>query len=77
MTYAGGAVSWQSRLHKCVSTSTTEANFIAAVDAGKEVLWMKNFLQELGMKQEKYVLFCDSQSAIHQEFKLSLSNQAH
>ena len=26
---------------------------------------MKNFLQELGMKQEKYVLFYDSQSVIH------------
>jgi hypothetical protein len=65
MTYAGGAVSWQSRLQKCVSQSTTEAEYIAAVDAGKEVLWMKNFLQELGVKQEKYVLFCDSQSAIH------------
>ena len=26
---------------------------------------MKNFLQDLGMKHEKYVLFCDSQSAIH------------
>ena len=61
MTYAGGAVSWQSRLQKRVSTSTTEAEYIAAVDADKEVLWMKNFLQELGMKQEKYVLFCDSQ----------------
>ena len=58
-------MSWKSRLHKCVSTSTTEAEYIAAVDAGKDVLWMKNFLQELGMKQEKYVLFCDSQSAIH------------
>ena len=42
-----------------------QAEYIAAVDAGKEVLWMKNFLQELGMKQEKYVMFCDSQSAIH------------
>ena len=26
---------------------------------------MKNFLQELGHKQEKYNLFCDNQSAIH------------
>ena len=26
---------------------------------------MKNFLQELGMEQEKYNLFCDSQSAIY------------
>jgi hypothetical protein len=64
MTYAGGAVSWQSRLQKCVSLSTTDAEYIAAVEAAKEVLWMKNFLQELGMKQENYNLFCDSQSAI-------------
>jgi ATP-binding cassette subfamily B (MDR/TAP) protein 1 len=65
MTYVGGAVSWQSRLLKCVSLSTTDAEYIAAVDACKEVLWMKNFLQELDMKQEKYILYCDSQSAIY------------
>jgi hypothetical protein len=35
------------------------------VDACKEVLWMRNFLQELDMKQEKYTLYCDSQSAIY------------
>jgi arginyl-tRNA--protein-N-Asp/Glu arginylyltransferase len=65
MTFAGGAVSWQSRLQKCVSLSTTEAEYIAVVEAWKEVLWMKNFLQELEHKQEKYNLFCDNQSAIH------------
>jgi ATP-binding cassette subfamily B (MDR/TAP) protein 1 len=65
MTYTGGAVSWQSRLQKYVSLSTTDAEYIAAVDACKEVLWMKNFLQELNMKQEKYILYCDSQSAIY------------
>ena len=65
MTYAGGAVSWQSKLQKCVSLSTTEAEYIAAVEACKKVLWMKNFLQTLGMKQGKYKLLCDSQSAIH------------
>lgn len=26
---------------------------------------MKKFLQEFGVEQEKFVLFCDSQSAIH------------
>jgi hypothetical protein len=65
MTFAGGAVSWQSRLQKCVSLSTTEAEYIAVVEACKEVLWMKNFLQELEHKQEKYNLFYDNQSAIH------------
>lgn len=65
ITFAGGAVAWQSRLQKCVALSTTEAEFIAATEACKELLWMKKYVQELGFKQERYVLFCDSQSAIH------------
>ena len=28
VTYAGGAVSWQSRLQKCVALNTIEAEFI-------------------------------------------------
>lgn len=64
ITFAGGAVSWQSKLQKCVALSTTEAEFIAATEACKEVLWMKKFLQELGVEQRRYVLYCDSQSAI-------------
>ncbi|GAB2302035.1 hypothetical protein Dimus_038790 [Dionaea muscipula] len=65
MTFAGGAVSWQSKLQKCVALSTTEAEFIAATEASKELLWMKRFFTELGIEQEKFVLHCDSQSAIH------------
>ncbi|KAL6328283.1 hypothetical protein AAG906_034426 [Vitis piasezkii] len=40
MTFSGGAVSWQSRLQKCVALSTTEAEYIAAAEACKELLWM-------------------------------------
>ena len=39
-TFAGGAISWLSKLQKCVSLSTTEAKYIAATEAGKYVLWM-------------------------------------
>ena len=63
--FAGGAVAWQSRLQKCVALFTTEAEFIAATEACKELLWMKKFVVELGFKQQRYVLLCDSQSAIH------------
>ncbi|CAH9120743.1 unnamed protein product [Cuscuta epithymum] len=65
ITFAGGAVSWLSRLQRCVALSTTEAEFIAATEACKELLWMKNFMKELRYSQERYVLLCDSQSAIH------------
>ncbi|KAK9134561.1 hypothetical protein Syun_013891 [Stephania yunnanensis] len=64
-TFAGGAVSWQSKLQKCVALSTTEAEYIAITEASKEMLWLKRFLQELGLKQEDgYAVNCDSQSAL-------------
>ena len=65
MTFAGGAVSWQSKLQKCVALSTTEAEYIAVTEACKEALWMKRFLHELGLEQERYIVYCDNQSAIH------------
>ncbi|CAN0918246.1 Retrovirus-related Pol polyprotein from transposon TNT 1-94 [Linum grandiflorum] len=48
----GGAISWQSKLQQCVALSTTEAEYIAAVEARNEMLWLKRFLQELSLKQK-------------------------
>ena len=59
-TFAGGAISWQSKLQKCVSLSTTEAKYITTTKVGKEVLWMKRFLQELDLKQRDNIVDCDS-----------------
>ena len=39
--FVGGAVSWQSKLQKCVALSTIKAKYIAANETGKEMLWMK------------------------------------
>ena len=63
-TFVGGAISRQSKLQKYVSLSTTEAEYITATEAGREMLWMKRFLQELDLKQRDYIVCCDSQSAI-------------
>ncbi|KAG8662105.1 hypothetical protein MANES_01G064950v8 [Manihot esculenta] len=65
LIFAGEAMSWQSRLQKCVALFTTEAKFIATTKICKELLWMKKFLNKLRLQQEKYQLFCYSQSAIH------------
>ncbi|RVW65305.1 Retrovirus-related Pol polyprotein from transposon TNT 1-94 [Vitis vinifera] len=45
--------------------STSWAKYIAITEASKELLWMKKFLQELGLQQERYLLYCDSQRVIH------------
>ena len=63
--FVGGSVTWQSRLQRCVALSTTKAEFIAITEACKELLWVKKFLQELGVVQDKYLLFLDSQSVIY------------
>jgi hypothetical protein len=43
-----GAVSWSSKLQTLVALSTTEAEHISAVKAEKEILWMREFMGELG-----------------------------
>ncbi|KAH0642979.1 hypothetical protein KY289_033953 [Solanum tuberosum] len=63
-TFSGGAISWQSKLQKCVALFTTEAKYIATTEAGNEMIWLKRFLQELGLQQMEYVVYCDNQSAI-------------
>jgi hypothetical protein len=60
-----GAVSWMSRLQSIVALSTTEAEFISAVSAGQEIVWMRSFLGELGYSFDvPLLLLVDNQSAI-------------
>ena len=42
--FVGEAVTWQSRLQRCVALSTIEVEFIAITEACKELLWVKKFL---------------------------------
>ena len=60
-----GAVSWSSKLQTLVALSTTEAEHIAAVEAGKEIIWMRQLMGELGYTTSgPSVLRMDNQSAI-------------
>ena len=59
-TFVGRAISWQSKLQKCVALSTTEAEYIVVTEARKEIVWIKAFFKELGLEQDKCVVFCNS-----------------
>ena len=48
MTYARGSILWHSRLQKVMALSTTDAECMAATEAGKEIIWMMEFIKELG-----------------------------
>ncbi|MCO5588830.1 hypothetical protein L7F22_042790 [Adiantum nelumboides] len=63
-TLAGGAVSWCSRLQKIVVLSTTEAEYISAIEASKEAIWLARLCSEFGLPDKAPMLGCDSHSAI-------------
>lgn len=64
-TFAGGAISWKSVLQDTVALSTTEAEYMAATEAGKEAIWLKGMVEQLGFEQNSMLVHCDSQSAIY------------
>ena len=40
LTMGGTAVSWISKLQKVVALSTTKAEYVAATEASKEMIWL-------------------------------------
>jgi hypothetical protein len=53
------------KLQKVVALSTTEAKYVVATEASKEMIWLHRFIEELGKKEENSRLYCESESAIH------------
>lgn len=62
LTLGSAAVSWVSRLQKIVTISTTEAEYeyVAGMEACKEMVWLRSLIKELGKEQESCKLFSDS-----------------
>ena len=48
-TLGGVAISWKSIKQSCIAHSTMEAEYVAASEATKEVVWLRKFLMELGV----------------------------
>ena len=49
-----------SRLQKCVALSSAEVEYVAIVEARKEMIWMTDYLEELGKKQREKIHQVDS-----------------
>ena len=65
----GGAVSWTSSKQDTVADSTTESEYIAACEAAKEGVWIRKFLEDLGVFPgwaKPLDLYCDNSGAIAQ-----------
>ncbi|KAL5539417.1 hypothetical protein UlMin_045368 [Ulmus minor] len=58
-------VSWFSKKQNSISLSTAEAEYIAAASASTQLLWMKQMLEDYGIKQGMLTLYCDNTSAIN------------
>lgn len=54
--FSGEIVSWLSQRQSSVAISTTEAELVAASEATREVIWLKNLLQNIADFNEIPVL---------------------
>ncbi|GKC49914.1 putative RNA-directed DNA polymerase, partial [Tanacetum coccineum] len=62
-----GVMTWKSSKQDIVADSTCESEYIAACEASKEDIWMKNFIGDLGFVptiQDPIEIFCDNESAV-------------
>ena len=65
----GGAVCWRSFKQSTTADSTTQSEVMAAAEASKEGVWIKKFIEELGVvpsSEGPLELFCDNSGAIAQ-----------
>jgi len=69
-----GGVSWSSKKQAIVALSMTKAEYMSAMHAAKEFLWLCTFLTEITrLLHHPTTLFCDNQSAI----AVTKDNQYH
>ncbi|KAJ9522562.1 hypothetical protein QJQ45_008399 [Haematococcus lacustris] len=63
-TLHGAAISWSSRLQPTVAMSTAEAQYMAALGAVKEAVWLRKLMQDLGLPDTCVNIMCDNQAAL-------------
>ncbi|QRV89310.1 Retrovirus-related Pol polyprotein from transposon TNT 1-94 [Ceratobasidium sp. AG-Ba] len=62
---AGGLIAYSSRKQPTISLSSTEAEYVATSSAARELIWIRQFISELGLLPEgPTTVFSDNQSSI-------------
>lgn len=65
---SGAPISWSSKRQQTVALSSCEAEYMAASEAGKELIWLRGLLQDLNIPELGFrkgiKLFIDNQSAL-------------
>ena len=77
---AGGAVSWRAKKLSTVATPIMEAEYIALLQATKEILWIQRLLNELGRTAEKHQRYLRGQprsNCIGKQPRAPRANEAH
>ena len=77
----GGLVDWASRKQATVSTSTTEAELLAMLHAGKQAMWWQHFFNKINFDTgDKLVIFNDNKQTVRllaSELDLILTKLRH
>ena len=66
-TLGGGSVVWRSIKQSSIADSIMEAEYIAASEAAKEAVWLKNFLSDLEVvpdMDKPITLYCDNSGSV-------------
>ncbi|GJS57920.1 retrotransposon protein, putative, ty1-copia subclass [Tanacetum coccineum] len=64
----GGAIDWKSSKQSTTTMYATEAEYIAALKAAMEAVWIRKFISGLGVVptiNEPIRMFCDNSAALH------------
>jgi hypothetical protein len=63
--YNGATIAWSSCKQPLIALSSTEAEYIAAASAAREITWLRSVVGELGnLPPTPTPLYCNNQSAI-------------